>query len=89
MTDANDFFEMFDPKDIAELRAKANKIEQDSELYYDVHMMVPHESALHFIDTYRYALTGDLSAMSALLMFAAMVAHSLMTSIQDQGQDDD
>lgn len=87
MTDASDFFEMFDPKDIAELRAKANKIEEDSTLYYDVHMMVPHESALQFIDTYRYALTGDLTAMSAMLMFSAMVAHSLMTSIQDQDKD--
>lgn len=86
MTDQNDFFEMFDPKDIAELRSKAEKIQRDSELYYDVHMMVPHESALHFIDTYRHALIGDTQSMSSLLMFAAMVAHSLMTSIQEQDE---
>jgi hypothetical protein len=87
MNDTNDFFEMFDPKDIAELRAKANKIEEDSTLYYDVHMMVPHESALQFIDTYRFALTGDIHAMSALLMFSAMVAHSLMSTLQDKEDD--
>lgn len=81
MTDESEFFEMFDPKDIAELKAKAQKIERDSEMYYDVHMMVPHEAAMQFVDTYRFALTGDYTAMSTLMMFAAMVAHSLMATI--------
>jgi len=80
---------MFDPRDIEELNAKANKIERDSELYYDVHMMVPHEAAMQFIDTYRYALTGNYDAMSALMMFSAMVAHSLMTIITESGEEEE
>jgi hypothetical protein len=88
MIDENNFFEMFDPKDIEELNAKARKIEKDSELYYDLHLMVPHEAATQFIDTYRFALTGDYDAMSALMMFAAMVAHSLMASIEDRGEEE-
>lgn len=87
MTEEKDFFEMFDPRDIEELKAKANKIQEDSELYYDLHIMVPHDAAMQFIDTYRYALTGNYEAMSSLMMFSAMIAHSLMASIAEPGEE--
>lgn len=82
MTNTSDFFENFDPRDIAELKARAEKIEEKEGLFYDVHMTVPHEGAIQFIETYQYALMGNLEAMSSLMTFAAMVAQSLMMWIE-------
>ena len=80
----DDFFKNFDPKDIAELEARAERIEQKEGLFYDVHMTVPHEGAVQFIETYEYALIGDLEAMTSLLMFAAMIARTLMMWIDNE-----
>lgn len=84
MTDQHDFFKNFDPKDIAELRARAEKIEEKEGLFYDVHMTVPHEGAVEFIETYQYALMGNLEAMSSLMTFAAMVAQALMMWVEPE-----
>jgi hypothetical protein len=89
MTDYNDFFKNFDPKDIADLQARAEKIEEKEGLFYQIHMTVPYEGAVEFIETYKFALTGDLFAMSSLMAFAAMVAQSLMISIDQDGDEDD
>jgi hypothetical protein len=45
-------------------------------------MTVPHEGAIQFIETYQYALAGNLEAMSSLMTFAAMVAEALMMNIE-------
>lgn len=83
-TPADDFFKNFDPKDIAELKARAEKIEENEGLFYDIHMTVPHEGAVQFIETYKYALMGDLEAMSALMTFAAMIAQTLLMWIEEE-----
>jgi len=86
MNKEDDFFEQFDPKDIAELRTRAEKIQKNEGLFYDVHMTIPHEGATQFVETYVLAASGNLNAMSSLLIFASMVAQALSTWIED---DDD
>lgn len=87
MTDKDEFFKNFDPKDIADLQARAERIEEKEGLFYDVHMTVPHEGAVQFIETYKYALMGDLEAMSSLMTFAAMVAQTLMMWMDGEEED--
>lgn len=81
-----DFWGSFDPKDIADLEARAEKIERDSHLYYDVHMMVSKDGAEEFVDCYRAALMGDLEAMASMMTFAAMVAQSVMVALSEQDE---
>lgn len=77
------FFSKFDPKDIADLDARAEKILQGADTYYEVNMLVPREGALQFIETYEMALGGDILAMSSLMALSAIIAQSLMTSIEN------
>jgi len=79
--------EGFDPDDIADLKAKADRIVKDSTTYYEIGMYVPHEGAEEFLIAYDKASNGDIVALMELLMFIHVIADSLREAVEGDTND--
>lgn len=77
-------FDGIDPKDIAELRARAERIVKDATTYYEIGLYVPHEGAKEFLDSYDKASKGSAMALMDLLMFVHVIAQSLREAVEEE-----
>lgn len=79
-------FDGFDPADIADLKAKADKIVKNATTYYEIGMYVPHEGAEEFLAAYDKASQGDIMSLMDLLMFIHVIADSLREAVEDTSE---
>lgn len=74
---SDEFMNSLDPKDIAELKARAEKVEHEADTYYEIKLMIPFEGAMQFLDSYEEAMTGDMMAIMNMLFVVGAIAESL------------
>jgi hypothetical protein len=74
---SDEFMNSIDPKDIAELKARAEKVEHEADTYYEIKLMIPFEGAMQFLDSYEEAMTGDMMAIMNMLFVVGAIAESL------------
>jgi hypothetical protein len=79
-------FDGIDPRDIEDLKAKAEKIVKDATTYYEIGMYVPHEGATEFLATYEKASKGSVLALMDLLMFIHVIADSLKEAVENTSE---
>jgi len=79
--------EGFDPNDIAELSAMAERIVKDSNTYYEVRMLVTHEGAEDFIEAFNASLDGNFMAMIPLMNVLHLIGTSLAESMDGDDED--
>jgi hypothetical protein len=70
-------FEGINPDDIKELEARAQKIVEDSETYYEISLMVSHAGAVEFMEMYSDALDGNMMSLINLMGIVHVLANSL------------
>lgn len=76
-------FDGINPEDIAELRARAEKIVEDANTYYEVSLMVSHDGAVEFMDMYDDACRGNISSLLELMGIIHILARSLTIAMDD------
>jgi hypothetical protein len=76
-------FDGINPEDIAELRARAEKIVEDANTYYEVSLMVSHDGAVEFMDMYDDACRGNMSSLLELMGIIHILARSLTIAMDD------
>lgn len=76
-------FDGINPDDIAELRARAEKIVEDANTYYEVSLMVSHDGAVEFMDMYDDACRGNMSSLLELMGIIHILARSLTIAMDD------
>jgi len=74
---SDEFLNSFDPKDIADLQARAERIESDANTYYELVLRIPHEGAVGFINAYLSAVEGNIMAVMELMSFITQVVEAL------------
>jgi hypothetical protein len=74
---SDEFLNSFDPKDIEDLQARAEKIESDANTYYELNLKIPHEGAIGFINAYYLAVEGNIMAVIELMSFITQVVEAL------------
>jgi len=83
--------EGFDPEDIADLAARARKIEEDLLTSYELTIIISHESAIDFVNKYQHARRGDISAMYDMMVVLHTIAQSVQMALDatyDDEEDD-
>lgn len=85
---SDEFLEQFDPDDVAELRATAERIIDEDGVFYEMTLVFSAESAASFVNTYAQASEGDLMSMAQLMSMLYFLASSLNDSMQDEEDDD-
>lgn len=76
-------FDGINPEDIAELRARAEKIVEDANTYYEVSLMVSHDGAVEFMDMYDAACRGNMSSLLELMGIIHILARSLTIAMDE------
>jgi len=79
---SDEFLNSFDPKDIEDLQARADKIESDADTFYEIKLMIPHSGAEAFISTYVNATDGNIMAMLELMSFVTTVVEVLQQRME-------
>ena len=79
---SDEFINSFDPKDIEDLQARADKIESDADTFYEIKLMIPHSGAEAFISTYVNATDGNIMAMLELMSFVTTVVEVLQQRME-------
>ena len=74
---SDEFLNSFDPKDIEDLQARAEKIELDADTFYEIKLLIPHSGAEAFISTYMNATEGNIMVMLELMTFVTTVVETL------------
>lgn len=74
--------EGFDPNDIAELKATAERVVKDATTYYEIGIYVPHKGATEFLDMYNKANNGNVLALIDMMMFLHVIAESLREAVE-------
>lgn len=74
---SDEFLNSFDPKDIEDLQARAEKIDSDVNTYYELILRIPHEGAVGFIEAYFSAVEGNIMAVMELMSFITQVVEAL------------
>lgn len=85
MTD--DFLEQFDPDDIEELQASAERIIGDQGVMYEMTIVFSAESAEQFVSMYMDASEGDIMAMASMMGMLHFLASSLDECIANGEED--
>lgn len=80
---SDEFLNSLDPKDIAELKARAEKVEHEADTYYEIKLMIPFEGAMQFLDSYEEAMTGDMMAIMNMLFVVGAIAESLKFQLDE------
>jgi len=81
--------EGFDPEDIADLAARARKIEEDLLTSYELTIIISHESAVDFVNQYQRARTGDINALYDMMVVLHTIALSVQTALEADYDDND
>lgn len=76
-------FDGIDPDDIEELQARAAKIVNDAETYYEISLLVSHQGAEEFMELYEAATDGDMSSLLELMAVIHILARSLTVAMGD------
>lgn len=79
---SDEFINSFDPKDIEDLQARAEKIESDADTFYEIKLLIPHNGAEAFINTYLNATEGNIMAMLELMSFVTTVVETLQERME-------
>ena len=74
---SDEFLNSFDPKDIEDLQARAERIESDANTYYELILRIPHEGAVGFINAYLSVVEGNIMAVMELMSFITQVVEAL------------
>ena len=74
---SDEFLNSFDPKDIEDLQARADKVEEDLNTYYQIVLKIPHEGAEQFLISYYSAVEGNIMAVMELMSFVTQVVEAL------------
>jgi hypothetical protein len=80
---SDEFMNSIDPKDIAELKARAEKIEHEADTYYEIKLMIPFEGAVQFLEAYEEAMTGDMMSIMNMLFVVGAIAESLKFQLDE------
>jgi hypothetical protein len=80
--------EGIDPKDIADLEAIARKIEIDNMTSYRITIVLNHETAIDFIESYEDSSNGDPVAFKHLLEYIGAIAFSVFTAVTEDDEED-
>ena len=80
---SDEFMNSIDPKDIAELKARAEKVEHEADTYYEIKLMIPFEGAVQFLEAYEEAMTGDMMAIMNMLFVVGAIAESLKFQLDE------
>lgn len=76
-------FDGISPDDIAELQARAEKIVEDANTYYEVSLTVSHDGAVEFMEMYDDACRGNMSSLLELMGIIHILARSLTIAMDD------
>ncbi len=79
---SDEFLNSFDPKDIEDLQARADKIESNADTFYEIKLLIPHDGAEAFISTYVNAVEGNIMAMLELMTFVTTVVETLQQRME-------
>ena len=80
---SDEFMNSIDPKDIAELKARAEKVEHEADTYYEIKLMIPFEGAVQFLEAYEEAMTGDMMTIMNMLFVVGAIAESLKFQLDE------
>ena len=80
---SDEFMNSIDPKDIAELKARAEKVEHEADTYYEIKLMIPFEGAVQFLEAYEEAMTGDMMSIMNMLYVVGAIAESLKFQLDE------
>ena len=80
---SDEFMNSIDPKDIAELKARAEKVEHEADTYYEIKLMIPFEGAVQFLEAYEEAMTGEMMAIMNMLFVVGAIAESLKFQLDE------
>ena len=80
---SDEFMNSIDPKDIAELKARAEKVEHEADTYYEIKLMIPFEGAVQFLEAYEEAMTGDMMSIMNMLFVVGAIADSLKFQLDE------
>lgn len=76
-TMSDEFLNSIDPKDLADLEARAEKIENETDTHFEIKLMIPFEGAMQFIEAYEEAMTGDMMAIMSMLYVVGAISESI------------
>lgn len=77
-------FEGIDPQDIEDLKARAEKIVNDADTYYEISLLVSHQGAEEFMELYEAATGGDMASLLELMAVIHILARSLTVAMDDE-----
>jgi hypothetical protein len=78
--------EGFDPEDIADLEARAKRIEHDHDTYFELTLVVNAHGAKEFLRKYYEAKDGEVMSFLDMMMIVHAIAKSLEEALsQDEG----
>ena len=80
---SDEFLNSIDPQDLADLQARAEKVEHEADTYYEIKLMIPFEGAMQFLDSYEEAMTGDMMAIMNMLFVVGAIAESLKFQLDE------
>lgn len=75
--------EGFDPKDIEDLNARAERIVRDAETYYEISLLVSHAGAIEFMELYEQAVDGQMAPLLELMGIIHILANSLTIAMTE------
>ena len=75
--------EGFDPNDIEDLNARAERIVRDAETYYEISLLVSHAGAEEFMELYDQAVDGQMAPLLELMGIIHILARSLAVAMTE------
>jgi hypothetical protein len=80
---SDEFLNSIDPQDLADLQARAEKVEHEADTYFEIKLMIPFEGAMQFLDSYEEAMTGDMMSIMNMLFVVGAIAESLKFQLDE------
>lgn len=80
---SDEFLNSIDPQDLADLQARAEKVEHEADTFFEIKLMIPFEGAMQFLDSYEEAMTGDMMSIMNMLYVVGAIAESLKFQLDE------
>lgn len=80
---SDEFLNSIDPQDLADLQARAEKVEHEADTFFEIKLMIPFEGAMQFLDSYEEAMTGDMMSIMNMLFVVGAIAESLKFQLDE------
>lgn len=81
--------EGIDPKDIAELEARALKIVEDAHTFYEIGFVVSHDAAQDLLNKYSMASEGEIMAIFDLMTIIHTIAKAVDIAMNSPYEEED